>query len=847
MERQELSILNYARAYGLTQDYRQHPGLGELFRHEATWVTDRDFTLHEELPQGRGLVSHDLVWKIDRLTAKLLKDVLHDGSTSQETDADELSIATKHMRMDSPLLSTDAELDYNTFVARHGRLTPSLAAIARSMKIECNRPSRRGTALTWPLLDDTLMDRVQRKLSMDRLTTSMQSLELLKEVIQPCMESIEVEDQDWRRSDLRMTSPLLPLSPTDSEAPEDRLLEDLDIPRASSPIDPTTTYMEALDQSILHEPLDPLAGKMDLVMTPNLSSTGLEAFTEFMEVTDTDIARKRMRPEDLKMEVPLTPCSANSSPFKKIKLEDIISRDFLEPAENVFSPSSDQKTYDKLFEEMIDISAGYIHKLENEQLDAADNVLRMQVPVVPDYLPVAPWASFCAASRPSSHSPTEKNAHGQLLVQVRSSLNSKELKWHLPGQYALSWNPIPLHIHQNVMQDTWEDKRAATYLDTIPNEFNESESFLPKRPGLRILDVNDEETLTPVPLEHFEQPTLSLLAVEKHSSFATDDTRHDTKPLITNKQSEVVSCPHLMPTANFLDQYFDLQRGYFPNLRSSPLHESLPNSPNASKAAAMPICEEEIAIPPTLGPEPPLDIKMAPPFVVVSTSLLSDRSFIYALRMHLPTTLLIERSLALEEEADIVATIGTGVVLTTLQILKQRPLPGTWKGDLNSIWKRLHSLAARYDTLVVLVASTSANLDSSDIAALNETTTFSARIPCGVQIILVPVSGDDQSTAILARWTAALVIAAQAGVMSQAGSKWTDALEVEHGAESILRAAGLNAFAALAVVQTVSGRGGMSWLASLPIWQRREVLESVIGVHGAGKVVALLDAQWGAG
>jgi hypothetical protein len=106
----------------------------------------------------------------------------------------------------------------------------------------------------------------------------------------------------------------------------------------------------------------------------------------------------------------------------------------------------------------------------------------------------------------------------------------------------------------------------------------------------------------------------------------------------------------------------------------------------------------------TSGPSPPLDLP--PSFCIISSSLLLRRPFMKQVESLHPKAELIYRDYNLPHaaaaEADIILSPSTGVLLTTLQQIKQAPLPG--QAARSPVKERMTALQERYERLVVLVS-----------------------------------------------------------------------------------------------------------------------------------------------
>lgn len=177
-------------------------------------------------------------------------------------------------------------------------------------------------------------------------------------------------------------------------------------------------------------------------------------------------------------------------------------------------------------------------------------------------------------------------------------------------------------------------------------------------------------------------------------------------------------------------------------------------------------------------PTPAITPPKTPRSFVVSSTFLSQRRLSRRVEQLFPTAELIERDFGPEptntrqasgsmpmyrtdipSEADIILSPSTGLIWTTLQKIKQRPLPGQQNGSQNSVRERIQRIHVRYEQLIVLVSeateSDSRDLDESDCTALTELMGFAASLGenAVVEIRYIPW-GDEE----LAKWIVGYMI-----------------------------------------------------------------------------------------
>ncbi|KAK3294321.1 uncharacterized protein B0H64DRAFT_475801 [Chaetomium fimeti] len=298
--------------------------------------------------------------------------------------------------------------------------------------------------------------------------------------------------------------------------------------------------------------------------------------------------------------------------------------------------------------------------------------------------------------------------------------------------------------------------------------------------------------------------------------------------------------------------------------------------------------EQEAArlMPPPPKPIPALAPPIRPPPVapriVISTTV--SRPLTQHLQTLLPTIELIPRDYAKHrppnqnpglrppdlEEADIIVSPATGILLTTMVQLRQRALPGSGSNNSNSssnsssnsvaatgFCRVVGNVAARHARVVVLVSEgnrhseTAGPLSPSDARALAEFQGFAAGLKAA-EVRVVYVGGGVET---LARWVAAMVceyVGEAAGVADML-------LPVETLWEVFLRRAGMNVFAAQVVLGSLKvpdGRpavgGGDGQMFGLPLFvsmsreRRVELFGEVLGGRGVlDRVSDALDDPWG--
>jgi predicted nuclease of predicted toxin-antitoxin system len=259
------------------------------------------------------------------------------------------------------------------------------------------------------------------------------------------------------------------------------------------------------------------------------------------------------------------------------------------------------------------------------------------------------------------------------------------------------------------------------------------------------------------------------------------------------------------------------------------------------------------------------------PFII-SSNMMKERVLVRAFQRLFPKAELIERDFKrhnttswlrpgsvtrspvaspLASEADFILSPSTGLVLTTLTKIKQKPLPGE-KGE-SEIKERIKNVCRRYERLVVLVSEaasdeTTNGLNGQDSMGLSEFIGFCNSLPASVNAHFVP--GGHET---LAKWLVAIMI--QYGIHD---FSFGGLIEDETVWELFLRRCGFNAYAAQAILSVLkapegvnlespskAGIFGITAFVEMSFEERVERFEILLGGKRVlQQVSAIIDAQW---
>jgi hypothetical protein len=518
----------------------------------------------------------------------------------------------------------------------------------------------------------------------------------------------------------------------------------------------------------------------------------------------------KRRASDHKVELPLTPIKLPlSTPTKKGKsvsfremVHEYIPKTKAVTTDTEDAAANSQASLDAFFDEIIEpfaIQANQI--IEQEQLQEADSLLRVVVPIVDFSQPVAPWKSFARRSNGKyREGETELMSQQKLLFQVKQ----QDLKifscWPsvMRLERQLHWTAIPKELVKLAADEELEDSRyMAIVLDDMGMEdVVVSDTLTWKPEGLRVLDDLDEseEEIETAGFEENEYSDIERLVRKRRLELVEPvQMRAETGPhqkklqiampvrtsdgllqrpdlsmerISTDKAmehgSEMIFRGELFSASAALSNFMYSQGKASSVQRVTPertLHSSI--APETSFTLAgirnQTFSTENPAFKTAASvsiPQTPQDPD--PRSFVISTLLLREqRSLMRVVERLYRKATFFERdfsALPTVTEADMILSPTTGIVLTTLQKIKQRALPGQ-EATSGSLKERLSSLSIRYDRVLLLVNyGCSGNgiprdLDQRDHDALAELKEFARSLGSDTQVI--PVMGGDE---VLGRW-----------------------------------------------------------------------------------------------
>lgn len=665
---------------------------------------------------------------------------------------------------------------------------------------------------------------------------------------------ISKADVVQKRKSIRTSPPLLPVTPPYS--PSDPPPEAMQIDMTSTPEDLISKDAADAEKQLLEEdeeiPATPAHGE---TYSAEEVAAAIDAYIAIPS-SSSPLSRKRLR--DVRVEPPLTPrhesggmasdeVSTTTDNAKKLRLDpDVLA--LLPDADATFdddSPEPSLQRCNALLKDAALLEAESVDQhVRNEQLVGFDTTLRVKVPELQAVQMQAPWET-------SQLSQNNK----ALLVTTQQELLRDIPKWGGASKIerSLPWAPFSTHLGKINPNEEFDDGSLERHLTELDFDDGPGDvdvhALIAADDQLRTLqerDSDDEEIAPVVKDEGGTDDSAALVPEETQQQQFSQSAiaKPEILDLLRKKQLDITdsngllqlangrAVPAQSPTTMNLSSnmmqtdsiaHFMHLRGKAPKPNNSAAHlvreeghgknlepstAVVQNVAPTGKMVAQASIPECLATPPCLVPVPEVKPnKHSEIQIIVSSIFITNRRLIRQLQSTLPGINFIERDTTIvarqhhnqivHGEADITISPSTAIITTSLQKLKQKPLPG--QTSFHGLRDRIASTAPRYERLTVLVSEGSSipteesktirPLDQLDCKALADLTAWTVSLEIDVQILYIP--GGEME---LAHWLAATI--SHCGITD--GS--VQLLPDETMWERWLRKAGLNAFAAQAIL-----------------------------------------------
>jgi hypothetical protein len=582
--------------------------------------------------------------------------------------------------------------------------------------------------------------------------------------------------------------------------------------------------------------------------------------------------------DDFKIEPPILP---NLSPEEQSLPRTEAFGSFVAQELDIEGPAAEflENFSDEDFEyELANVASSAIKTIEQEQLQAVDAIARVSAPIMDFAIPEPEW--------------TRLGNNAEAILKYIQSGNDglfRLPKWprDTVTESKLIWRPIGSGTSKLSTEETIDapDALIESFLGLVNSEqVPTSLDFVRKRDRLAILKYMNDDDEIDVHLEKPKQRTEVLEAGTKRALDATGSTS-SKKPRSSstyngdNVQSLLVAdSPGASGKllSNFVELHAPKKKWsvskYFPTVKpampappaplktSEKLRES---GEHKNPEGAEPATCSQAA---TRVPCPSLKPISTPLTVIIS--LTAPRHLIRALENLLPGITLMERDYnkhntsvwspgsvsrtevvpSLAFDADLTLSPSTGVVTTSMLMVRQKPRPQSAK---NGLQERIQKTALRYDRLVILVGGgggpddTFREMASSDTAALTELQGFTSGLGCNALVYYIGGGEDTMS-----RWVASLVC--RYGQVDPNVQRCL--MEDETLWELWLRRAGLNAYAAQMVAgqlkvprtntATMGEHHGLAAFVTMTRDERMRRFGPVVGPRVLQRVNRIVDEIW---
>ncbi|KAK4494743.1 hypothetical protein PRZ48_014099 [Zasmidium cellare] len=761
-------------------------------------LTHPDEPTHSRQSTDLDTLNGNEKWHVDKESAEFLASVMKLVSDHGLGDMIHRSIRNplRELKLDEPILSTDPQMELIKLFERNEVHLSSEGIEA------CTLDTEKDESLTWPAKALKQPKAIHEDIMNAKLEIDAETMEYLRDI----HNEPKVDLDDWLKQDREKRLPPRPASP--------RLVP------LSPPYSPG--------------PVDPAAAQLELTSSPD-DLAAQEANTISTALMDRDYLAMQKGAEEA-TKSPLLPRDHSEEPPAK-KAKTVCFSDELE---TLIPELSDDDTIDT--HEVADgISAllgpaieqadeSVQQQILNEELVDIDTTLRVPIPAIEDVRPTSPWERYAGEG---------DGSHRRLIHDAYDTLTRAETKWSLSSksEQALPWLPFSTHLGRPKAEGDFDDGSLVRYLAEVDLDGDVDLERLTWKPdGLRILDVDEFED-DELDAAHFEieydMPVVEAI-----------ETVPDTAPALPQAPSQRITAPtapkEKSPVAqgrSSMDALLQKRKLQLQEDRKAIRNESgldmfariqgfanaaadtrtstwSSNVQNQQPPITTPLAVEATVTKPADAihevaiPTPHVDVSTDPLKVIVSFTLMQNHQFVRRLQKLLPNIDLIERDFTSMEpetvkephrarfslEADITISPSTGLMFTNLQKLKQKPLPGQTSSF--GIREQIMAVANRYERLIVLVgdrptmADSQAPLhimDANDSAALTELINQTAVLETDVEVVYV-AGGIDK----LIKWTAA--------VISRNATGDHKLLREETHWERFLRKAGMNAYAAQAVI-----------------------------------------------
>jgi hypothetical protein len=427
---------------------------------------------------------------------------------------------------------------------------------------------------------------------------------------------------------------------------------------------------------------------------------------------------------------------------------------------------NDSDDFADFYKEIQPIADVVNRRVEKEQLSEVDTTKRLDVPEVESKLPVAPWDEYSRKkNRTYSSEETDLDAQRRFLLKLKRTELKTMSSWHGVSKLdrELNWAVFPIEWGNIQLEETLhgEEPLRKLFSELTAGDIATSITDIWRREGLRILD-HDEDSDEELDIADLREPSALDAALSKRkfevldneaeykesaivdaeqSSLKQDNRQRAlcsrgavqnesvSPPLLNLSRKSVPDCHKRYDNSLMFGGKFSATAALhkFMGLQGKETTTEINASSPASKTTTVPIhMDTAIAVRSSHGKPaekttesamdtkrrampvilPPVPERLAPSSYIMSSTLLRQRVIFREVQKLYGSAEIVERDFSLPhspaEEADMILSPSTGLICTTLQIIKQRALPG--QANRSPIRERVVNLQARYERLIILVS-----------------------------------------------------------------------------------------------------------------------------------------------
>ncbi|EWC45446.1 hypothetical protein DRE_00845 [Drechslerella stenobrocha 248] len=882
------SLLLYARAYDLVEDHTSISPLSFICLpfdgdEEAADAPTLISNLAEHLPLHGAASSES---PKDRLEASkeaglLLSTVLSLRNLCTE-EANEVYTQRESLHLDEPILQYSATSPWKRPLLS---AIPTLELGKLSLhEIETNDDQDEG--LAFPSYAWDRRNEISEDVAADKMTVDRAVLAYLREVVRPpaVEKAVDISEDGYicniaTRGD-QATPPLSPLpSPP-------RALSPVNIGNIAEGIKPLSVAEFELT-SIPPQDFQPIFLGDALQQNPETTNI----LDEIQQVSPEYSSPAKRAFPDLRLETPLSPPQSSSNPWKRHRLSDTPTQryafsrvvphkevtfsdgieEFLIPPS--LNPSSDDGLEEYSHGEQEDVLTRsamaeftrevmepganfFLLSLHQEQLDDPTKIkgesregLRVELPLVQWQRPIPPWV--CKENSANNL----KNIMDEEIMtswQYRRSLDIAGLGWNVidtSTSIEATQGTIVLDgEEEDVLLEAFPEVLLETVLEDETAEFWMGGQGAGDDENLECAEIEPKTDLDSL-VEHRKLKTVESNKADFQIS-PLDSRNHLSSFLILHNHQ--VQVPQLTPTPVL---------GLVSSDFFTPPASSSQASPSATKTSVTTEPDRNLLVPPD-----PVST------FIVSASFLECRALYRTVRSLCPSSIFIERDFdthnptpifgqddQVPEEAlyetDILVSPLVGIIITTLQSVRQRTLPSATSSRPSPISvatnpvdvkNRIVETSRRCETLIVGLSidfggggSELLQLGKADCDIIAGFTGFCEALG-NVQVVVVRNGSANDH---MARWLVE--------TMGLHTRKWkqakmvVDVMDEESSWEAFLRHAGMNSYAAQAVLTKLKeSECGLVDFLTIEKESRRVIFEQLIGRRLLDRLDELVGTEW---